>query len=123
MANLLNMAAIPAPLQNRPLRAEETAIITTMLSESVEKALPLPVSAHDLRDGGMGGVRFVGPAPTATFGRTIAAREYLDADGALVTIALNVDTEGNLLELDFWKVDFNSLVAYPRPEQLRSAPK
>lgn len=94
-----------------------------MLSELAEKALPLPVSAHDLRDGGMGSVRFVGPAPTATFGRTIAEREYLDADGVLVTIALNVDVEGNLLELDFWKVDFNSLVEYPRPDQLKFALK
>lgn len=67
----------------------------------------------------MGSIEFVGPGTGAMPGRTVAMAEYVDADGVVVSIALKLDTAGNLWEVDFWKVDFSPLVAYPTPAQLR----
>lgn len=66
----------------------------------------------------MGSVRFVREARRA-FGCEIARAEYTDDDGVLVSITVNVDQDGDLYEIDFWKTDFSPLRRYPRPEDLR----
>lgn len=72
-------------------------------------------------DGGMGGIRFLSRSSAPRlFGRRAAEAEYADTDGVTVVISLNVDGQGDLYELDFWKVDFSSLRAYPEPTQLAS---
>jgi len=77
-------------------------------------------AVEDMADGGMGTIRFINARDeSGSYGATIAEAEYLDSDGVLVSIALNVDAHGDLLELDFWKVDFSPLRQYPKPEQLR----
>ena len=73
-----------------------------------------------MADGGMGSIRFVPMSgESRSFGKPIAEAEYVDADGVLVSITLNVDEQGDLYEADFWKVDFSPLREYPQPEQLR----
>ncbi len=105
----------------RPLREEERELICSLLSGiSVSAALGNTLSAScvtDMDDGGMGSIRFVQPEP-GTFGKELAEAEYVDSDGVLVSIALNADTNGQLLELDFWKVDFSPLRRYPKPSDL-----
>ena len=51
--------------------------------------------------------------------RQIVEAEYLDSDGILVSIELTEDSEGNLYELDLWKVDFNPLITYPTFDKVR----
>lgn len=65
----------------------------------------------------MGSIRFVQPE-SGSFGKAFAEAQYLDSDGVLVSIALNTDINGQLFELDFWKVDFSPLIRYPRPSDL-----
>jgi hypothetical protein len=73
-----------------------------------------------MQDGGMGSIRFVPPGtPTRRFGDAIAEAEYIDEDGVLVSIALNVDRDGELYEVDFWKVDFSPLQRYPRASEIK----
>jgi len=75
---------------------------------------------EDMADGGMGSIRFVqNSGERCLFGKKIAEADYVDIDGVLVSIVLNVDQQGNLYEIDFWKVDFSSICKYPRPEGLR----
>ena len=45
--------------------------------------------------------------------------EYVDADGVQVSIVINLDSRGDLYEVDFWKIDFSPLRCYPRPEQVK----
>jgi len=70
----------------------------------------------DMDDGGMGSIRFwrAGPQERRRLGGRIAELEFSDADGVTVVASLNVDTEGDLFELDIWKTDFGRLIRYPR---------
>jgi hypothetical protein len=79
---------------------------------------------EDMRDGGMGSIRFLSPGQSKpVFGETIAEAEYTDDDGVLVMIVINVEKKGELYgelyEVDFWKVDFAPLKRYPLPSDLR----
>jgi hypothetical protein len=73
----------------------------------------------DMKDGNMGSIRFVN-AGHRTLGKVLAEAEYKDADGVPVSIAINADNNGDLFELDFWKVDFSALKRYPQPSDLYS---
>lgn len=47
------------------------------------------------------------------FGKEVAELEFKDKDGINVIATLNLDTNGNLLELDIWKADFSPLIQLP----------
>ena len=47
------------------------------------------------------------------------AGEFTDLDGVPVSVALNLDSEGKLYELDLWKVDFSALRRWPQPSAIR----
>jgi hypothetical protein len=47
------------------------------------------------------------------FGKQISDCQFIDSDGVTVIASLNVDTEGNLFELDIWKTDYSSLIKIP----------
>jgi hypothetical protein len=44
--------------------------------------------------------------------------KYVDSDSKTVMITLTKDQAGQILDLDFWKEDFSSLVTYPKSEDL-----
>jgi hypothetical protein len=105
-------------MRDRSLRHDEYLIIEVMLrkqglwdtcSNSLNNS-----RVKDMEDGGMGSIRFE-PSKSRRYGRTLAEAQYTDGDGVLVSITLNADTDGNLFEMDFWKVDFCPLVRYPQP--------
>jgi hypothetical protein len=93
-------------------------LILTKAKPGNLEALPHDAQVRDLLDDGMGGIRFV-HANARTFGKEIARAEYSDSDGTSVSITLNADDQGDLFELDFWKVDFSQLKRYPLPEDVR----
>jgi hypothetical protein len=66
----------------------------------------------------MASIRFVGGKDRHRAG-SIAEATYIDDDGVMASIELNVDETGRLFELDFWKVDFSPLRRYPRTEDLQ----
>jgi hypothetical protein len=107
------------PGSGRRLRPEEAALIRALLAgvypaEALESALR-DSRVADVQDGGMGSVRFLGSGP---FGTALVEAQYLDSDGVLVSIAVNADKQGQLFELDFWKVDFSPLKRYPNPSDV-----
>ncbi len=108
-------------LPTRSLRDEERELARYLLSGRVDQAAlehTLQTShVTDMRDGGMGSIRFVHPEPRS-FGKALAEAKYVDSDGVLVSITVNVDRNGQLFEVDFWKVDFSPLGRYPKPSDL-----
>jgi hypothetical protein len=44
------------------------------------------------------------------FGKQISDFQFTDIDGVEVIASLNVDSDGNLFELDIWKTDFGKLI-------------
>ncbi|HSB16561.1 MAG TPA: hypothetical protein VLE22_19065, partial [Bryobacteraceae bacterium] len=58
------------------------------------------VLVEDMKDGGMGSIRFLTPGHAARhFGKAIAQAEYVDDDGVLVSIVVNIDQENELYEV------------------------
>jgi hypothetical protein len=91
----------------RPLTPKERDLVAFILGQHS------PFQDHfglvdEMNDGGMGSLLFVGAADRR-FGRCIGECEFDDADGVLVSVALNLDQRDELFELDLWKVDFSPL--------------
>lgn len=69
-----------------------------------------------MSDGGMGSLRFPDPALGNTnrrLGDVFAQGEFDDRDGVAVSFAINMDVDGQLFELDLWRVDFEPLKRLP----------
>ncbi|WP_145925283.1 DUF6984 family protein [Bordetella sp. H567] len=66
---------------------------------------------EEMEDGGMGSLRIVWPGEHTErhFGWIVAEQTFLDSDGVEISVAVNVDKQGDLFELDMWKVDFSPL--------------
>ncbi len=47
------------------------------------------------------------------FERQVSECRFLDADGVEVIASLNVDSEGDLFELDIWKTNYAPLIKIP----------
>jgi len=52
-------------------------------------------------------------------GSELVTAHYLDDDQIPVIISINLDQDGSLFEMDFWKVDFSHLKRYPTREELK----
>jgi hypothetical protein len=112
-----------AQLPLRLLRSEERELIQALSREiycpaEIERKLAHAL-VYDMLDGGMGSIRFGAKDAGNRFGRVAATVEYIDSDGVLVSIALNLDDQGDPFEVDFWKVDFSPLRRYPQPQYLK----
>ena len=108
----------------RPLRQEETEVLEALLGMVPSNAKP-PVEAElfavDLRDGGMGSIRFTDKSDRPRkMGSELVTAHYIDEDQTPVIISINLDQEGRLFEMDFWKVDFASLKRYPKPKEVKA---
>jgi hypothetical protein len=104
----------------RRLKPEEYALIRHMLEHSGNSPLvnELDIAqVNDMNDGGMGSLRFAAANPTK-LGKVLCEAESKDSDNVPLDIAINLDEEGNLFELDIWKVDFSPLQTYPAPSTL-----
>ena len=110
----------------RPLREEESRLLEALLGMASPNSKPPSedeLFAVDLADGGMGSIRLTDNLDRARkMGRELVVAEYIDEDQVPVSISVNLDQDGRLFELDFWKVDFNPLKRYPRPEEVHVAP-
>ena len=111
----------------RPLREEEYKVLKALLAMVSDSTQPPSSGAElfvvDLSDGGMGSVRFVDEkGKSRKMGSELVTAEYIDEDQIPVLISLNLDEDGQLFELDFWKVNFDPLKRYPRPEEVHIAP-
>ena len=69
-------------------------------------------------DGDMGSLRIGETVDSRKFGRLVAEGEFLDRDGVPVIATLNADADGELLELDIWRVDFAPLQRWPHEHEV-----
>jgi hypothetical protein len=47
------------------------------------------------------------------FGKQVSEFQFEDIDGVEVIVSLNLDENGDLFELDMWKIDFSKPIKYP----------
>jgi hypothetical protein len=82
----------------------------------IDAALLDSMLVQEMADGGMGSLYLVHPLKEHNkrhFGRRVAETQFADSDGVQVIASLNVDKDGDLFELDIWKVDFSPLIRLP----------
>jgi len=108
----------------RQLTREEFDVLETLLRMVPASTKP-PVDdelfAVDLADGGMGSIRLTDKSDRPRkMGSELVTAHFIDQDQVPVIISINLDQDGKLFEMDFWKVDFSSLKRYLSPGMLRS---
>jgi hypothetical protein len=100
----------------RPLRADERALVSYLWSfEASEREVPPEMLVTEMDDGGMGSLSFVSARPNRSLGKNLGVCSFPDTDGVLVEAALLLDREGDLFQLDLWKVNFAPLIRIPDP--------
>lgn len=70
---------------------------------------------EELRDGGMGSVRFHLKEDNQTkrnFGSCVSEIKFKDKDGIDVILSLYLDTDGDVFELDVWKTNFSKVLNF-----------
>lgn len=110
----------------RQFSEEEKAVVVALLKAKPDSSHLLHaldgLTVRDMNDGGMGSLSLIpkdSSSDRRSMGKQIAMGEFTDRDGILVSIALNVDNQGKLYELDVWKVNFAPLLHWPDPSAIR----
>ncbi|SDW75986.1 hypothetical protein SAMN04487912_104347 [Arthrobacter sp. cf158] len=114
-------------MTERQLEDGEALILSVLLKRANDwNGGPVNLSALrvcDMDDGGMGSLRFVSGKNHPRYGRTVAEGWFKDLDGVPVALALFVDRDEDLFELDSWKVDFTPRLRLPQDEtEVRDGP-
>lgn len=101
-------------LYARPITPEETALIAFLVNEETTQSWrSTNAMVKDSDDGGMGGFSFVSTKEHRTASGVIAECSFADHDGVEVWATLISDQDGELFELEMWKVNFEPLVQIP----------
>lgn len=102
----------------RNLSSSEKKLLSYLLKQTNNQKLCDgldSVKVIDEDDGGMGSIRF----SYGKLGPSAAQAEYVDEDGVLVLLQLNLTDKCLLLELDIWKSNFSRLKRYPTPDKIK----
>ncbi len=105
--------------KKRPIKEEEVKLIQFLLYKADVKMEDYPISqtAFEYEGGKMGSINLVNKNE-GEYDSDIIQAQYIDSDGVIVMITLTKDKNNQLLDLDFWKVNFEKLQTYPTPEDL-----
>ncbi len=105
--------------KTRPIRENELTLIRFLLKhiKTDEEKFPISETAFEYEGGKMGSINLVNKNQGEYKG-DIAIAQYIDSDGIIVMITLTIDQNNNLLDLDFWKTNFEKLETYPTPNDL-----
>lgn len=99
--------------QTRKIRQNERDLIVFLLEKLNLNVADYPINEDVFEyEGGKMGSISLNNNPDSYAGDLIQV-EYIDTDNTPVMITLTHDTEGQLLDLDFWKTDFSKLLKYP----------
>ncbi len=102
----------------RKIREEERLVLKFLLEKLGKNTEVVNnIELVDNYEGGIMGSIGLG-TPDAIYAGDLIRVEYVDSDGTDVVITLTEDTENQLLDLDFWKIDFSKLQEYPTPEKI-----
>jgi hypothetical protein len=106
-------------LLNRRPTIEEERLIELLVKKS---SLVVPANwekgliVRPMNDGMMGSLYLFSQGKIIEgrkFGKRISDFQFTDIDGIEVIASLNVDSYGNLFELDIWKTNFGKLIKLP----------
>jgi len=106
-------------MTKRKLRANEIALITWMIQDTVEgkkiiDGLKL-LDVEEMDDGGMGSLRVV-TKDKRKYSRDLGRKaDSFDIDNVPILITVYLDTHGDFFELDVFKGDFSTLKKFPDP--------
>jgi hypothetical protein len=99
---------------------QEARLLSALVLKATDISLPsdwlAKLRVQNMADDGVGSLRLIqndGAVLKKAFGRRASEVQFTDADGVTVIASLNVDQNGQLFELDIWKVDFSPLVRIP----------
>lgn len=104
---------------NRKVSKEEEKLIEFLIKTSskiISDDWKNGLLARQIEDGGMGGLQLIPRGinnQDRIFGEQVSEYVFKDIDGIDVIASLNLDEEGNLFELDIWKVNFEPLLKFP----------
>ena len=104
---------------NRKPTIQEERLIALLVKKSslsIPKGWENGLLVRPMDDGKMGGLHLFPQGnviKNRTLGKQISDFQFTDVDGVEVIASLNVDSDGNLFELDVWKTDFGELVKLP----------
>ncbi len=105
--------------QTRKIRQNERDLIVFLLEKLKLNVADYPINEDVFEyEGGKMGSISLNNNPDAYTGDLIQV-EYIDTDNTPVMITLTHDTEGQLLDLDFWKTDFSKLLKYPEIGEIK----
>jgi hypothetical protein len=105
--------------QTRKIRENEKELIVFLLEKLNLNVADYPINEDVFEyEGGKMGSISLNNNPDAYAGDLIQV-EYVDTDNTPVMITLTHDTEGQLLDLDFWKTDFSKLLKYPTLSEIK----
>jgi hypothetical protein len=105
--------------QTRKIRENEKELIIFLLEKLNLNVADYPINEDVFEyEGGKMGSISLNNNPDAYAGDLIQV-EYIDTDNTPVMITLTHDTEGQLLDLDFWKTDFSKLLKYPTLSEIK----
>lgn len=68
--------------------------------------------------GGMGSLLFYNDRDHRKLGSVAIQVWFKDSDGVDVNASINIDEQGELFELDIWKVDYSTLLRFPEKDEL-----
>lgn len=101
----------------RSLNQEEYNLIVYLLKDKPEYRHLIEglsnSTVQEMNDGGMGSLKFEDKKGIKRMSEEIVAICLSDVDGTPLGITLNIDTNGDLYELDVFKADFSPLIAFP----------
>ncbi|GGD48943.1 hypothetical protein GCM10011514_11340 [Emticicia aquatilis] len=106
----------------RKIRENERNLIIFLLKKLGLNTEQYPINedVEEYEGGKMGSISMGNP-DISPYKDDLIQAKYVDADGTEVVITLTQSANNQLLDLDFWKVDFSKLITYPKPEDLTFA--
>jgi Domain of unknown function (DUF6984) len=103
----------------RALADNEVPLVRYLLAQAGIDADLESLQVEPMQDGEMGSLAFAPIADARKFGREAATCHFFDADGTLVSVSLNLDRGGRILEMDIWRVDYAPLRRWPTLDDIR----
>jgi hypothetical protein len=101
----------------REITNKERQFVSILLKRSHHQ-VEIPEMVISMKDGRMGSISFDLKGDQSRT-RQIIAGNFKDKDGVIVDFELTADNEGNLFELDIWKVDFSPLISLPNEKEIK----
>ena len=103
----------------RKIREDERNLIAFLLGKLslTTEQYPINEDVKEYEGGKMGSISMGNP-DISPYKDDLIQAKYVDSDGTEVVITLTQCVNNQLLDLDFWKVDFSKLITYPKPKDL-----